>query len=556
MFGTLKGRILVILAVLAVAGFYLYSHGLKLGLDLQGGMHLALEVSDPNHTMTPKVRADATDRALEIIRNRINSFGVQEPLVQKVGSDRILVELAGIRDPARAKKVIEQTAFLQFELVKKGGEVMQDLPRIDRAVLASVGPEGVKAGAAGTPAGKQGAPQQTLNLIFGRKDSAAAGKDTTAGGSDTTKAGAAATASDTAAGAQDTVAAQRPFSSLLLESGSEGEFLVAENDVPAVTRYLSLPEVQRSLPRNTTLLWSAHPEGKGASLYRRLYALDDRPFLTGDQLEDAQAGRDPQFNQTIVSFQLNRRGGRTFQNVTSQHIGDLIAIVLDNKVYSAPVVQSEIGARGQIEMGQSPMTEARDLALVLRAGALPAPLHVVEERTVGPSLGADSVSKGKLAGIAGILIVILIMLGYYHFAGFLAVTALCSYVLVVLGGLAAFNATLTAPGIAGFILSIGMGVDANVLIFERIREELTGGRTVRAAVDAGFQEAMSAIIDTHLTTLITALILYYVGTGAVRGFAVTLSVGIVASFFSSVFVTRTLFLLYMERRASTEPISI
>jgi preprotein translocase subunit SecD len=257
-----------------------------------------------------------------------------------------------------------------------------------------------------------------------------------------------------------------------------------------------------------------------------------------------------------VTFQMNRRGGRVFERVTGQHVGDNIAIVLDDQVYSAPVVKGQIGARGEIEMGQSPMTEARDLALVLRAGALPAPLRIIEERTIGPSLGADSVGEGKLALIVAVILVVGIMLAYYHFAGLLAVCALVTYVILVLGGLAAFRATLTAPGIAGFILSVGMGLDGNILIFERIREELQHGRTVRAAVDAGFHHAMSAIIDTHLTTLITALILYYVGTGPVRGFAVTLSVGIIASFFSSVFVTRTLLLLWLERRRTTAPLSI
>lgn len=278
--------------------------------------------------------------------------------------------------------------------------------------------------------------------------------------------------------------------------------------------------------------------------------------MKGSALEDAQAGRDPQFGQTIVTFQLNRRGGRTFERVTGAHIGDRIAILLDNQVQSAPVVQSQIGARGQIEMGQSPMEEARDLALVLRAGALPAPINIIEQRSVGPSLGADSIAKGKLAGIVGVLLVILLMIGVYRLSGVLAVMALGGYVLLVLGGLAAFGATLTAPGIAGFILSVGMAVDANVLIFERTREELLAGKTVRLAVDEGFHHAMSAIIDSNLTTVITGLILFEVGTGPVRGFAVTLVIGVLASFFSAVFVTRTLMLLYLQTRSGLKHLSI
>jgi preprotein translocase subunit SecD len=203
-------------------------------------------------------------------------------------------------------------------------------------------------------------------------------------------------------------------------------------------------------------------------------------------------------------------------------------------------------------MGNATLAEARDLALVLRAGALPAPIRIIEERTVGPSLGADSIRKGQIAGIIGIIGVILIMIGYYRFAGFLSIVALSIYMALVLGGLAGLGAVLTFPGIAGLVLSIGMAVDANVLIFERIREELAAGRSPRTAVSEGFGHALSAIVDSNLTTLITAVILYYIGTGPVRGFAVTLGIGILASMFTAIFVTRTLFLLYLERRGATQ----
>lgn len=224
---------------------------------------------------------------------------------------------------------------------------------------------------------------------------------------------------------------------------------------------------------------------------------------------------------------------------------------------SAPVIRDRIGARGQIEMGQgTPLEEARELALVLRAGALPARINIIEERTVGPSLGQDSIDQGELAGLVGIMLVVGIMLTYYRMAGFLAVGALCFYVVLVLGGLAALDATLTVPGIAGLILSVGMAVDANVLIFERIREELAAGRATRTAVDEGFQHALSAIVDSNITTLFTALILFNFGTGPVRGFAVTLSIGIVASFVSALYVTRTLFLIYLSGKKASDPISI
>jgi protein-export membrane protein SecD len=533
MFGTLKGRILVILGVLALAGWFYFDNGLKRGLDLQGGMHLALEVEDRDGTLTPEARADATDRALKIIRTRIDQFGVEEPLIQKAGDDRIIVELPGIDDEERAKSILQQTAYLEFQLVRSGRELIEALPRIDRAIVQAVGVEGLPQGA---QEGER--PREALEeLLFGR------GEDT-------------AQTEATEATRTDSVAAARPLSAILLDSGNDGEFLVAQENVATVNRYLALPEVQRLLPRGTVLRWAESSEGVGAQLYRRLYLLESRPFMTGEYLENATAGRDPQFNQTIVSFQLSRRGGRIFEQVTGENIGNRIAIVLDGQVYSAPVVQSRIGAQGQIELGQASLQEANDLALVLRAGALPAPLRIIEERTVGPSLGADSIEQGKIAGIVGIALVILIMVGYYRVAGALAVAALAYYVALVIGGLAAFHATLTAPGIAGLILSVGMAVDANVLIFERIREELAAGRAVRTAVDEGFRNAMSAIVDSNLTTLITALILFQFGTGPVRGFAVTLSIGIVASFFTAVYVTRTLFLLYLKRKRAVEAISI
>ena len=278
--------------------------------------------------------------------------------------------------------------------------------------------------------------------------------------------------------------------------------------------------------------------------------------MTGEALEDALAARDPQFNQAQVQFELNRAGGRDFERFTSQNVGNHLAILLDDEVISAPVVRDRIGSRGQIDMGNAPLEEARDLALVLRAGALPAPLEIMEERTVGPSLGQDSIDQGELAGIVGLIVVVTIMVGYYRVAGLLAVLALTVYVVLVLGGLAGLNATLTLPGIAGLILSVGMAVDANVLIFERVREELAAGRATRTAVDEGFGHALSAIVDANITTLITALILFQFGTGPVRGFAVTLSIGIVMSFFSALYVTRTFFLVYLTRKTASDPISI
>jgi preprotein translocase subunit SecD len=568
MLSTIKGRLVLIGALLLVCAWALFPKQgpdgkdispINLGLDLQGGMHLAVEIDDPNQTLDAQQRADAIDRTLTTIRNRINQFGVREPTIQKAGNDRIIVELAGIENPERAKEVIEKTAFLEFKIVKSGDELRRALPRMDRAIVDTLGPQSLATpGLSGEPAGEQ---QPGLEEILkgGAADTgAASGADTARSGSG--GAGHDSAASDTAAGAgSDTTGTSlRPLSALLLESGNPGEFLVAQQDVPTVETYLALPQVQSAVPRNTDLTWGATPVGEGGNSYLPLYVLTKQPMVTGDQLADAgPATRDPTYNQPVVPFTMTRRGARMFERGTSRHVGDFMAIVLDGKVQSAPVIKQTLSRRAQIEMGTgSSLQEAQDLALVLRAGALPVKIKIVEERTVGPSLGADSIRKGKLAFGIGILAVVVIMIAYYRVAGVMAVGALAFYVVLVLGGLAGLRATLTLPGIAGLILSVGMAVDANVLIFERIREELARGKSERTAVGEGFQEAMSAIVDSNLTTLITAVILFQFGTGPVKGFAVTLSIGIVASFFTAIFVTRTLFMIYLERHRTGEPVSI
>ncbi|MDH3223884.1 MAG: protein translocase subunit SecD [Gemmatimonadota bacterium] len=549
MFTSVRGRIVVILASIALAVGYLATNGLKQGLDLQGGMHLVLEIDDPEGTLTPERRADAIDRAERIIRTRIDEFGVEEPLIQKVGTDRIIVELAGLDDESRAKEVINQQAYLEWKLVLETSELDGSLERLDRAVVAAIGVEGLRAMGRATEA----APASRIeDLLFN------AGGDSTAAADSTAAEGEEAQAveePEEAADEQEPELNFRPFTGLL-NTGDVGSYLVDAADIQTAQDFMALPEFQRALPRNVSLHWGWDSIARGGRFYRELYVLEEDAFLTGDMLEDATANRDPQFNQAQVLFELNRRGGRRFQEVTGAHVGDRIAILLDNEVVSAPVVRDRIGASGSIDLGTADMSEATDLALVLRAGALPAPLRILEQRTVGPSLGQDSIDQGRIAGIVGIVMVLFIMIAYYRLAGALAIVALAIYLLLVLGGLSAMEATLTLPGIAGLILSIGMAVDANVLIFERIREELAAGRATRTAVDEGFANALSAIVDANLTTLITGLILFQFGTGPVRGFAVTLCIGIVASFFSAIYVTRTLFILYMSGRKASDPISI
>ncbi len=559
MLKSLRGRIIFIAVILGICGYYIYANGLKLGLDLQGGMHLVVEIDDPDGTLTDEARADAIDRAETVLRTRIDELGVEEPLIQKVGSDRIIVELAGISDENQAKDVIRRAAFLEFKLVRSWVDFAPDLPRIDRVIVATLGADSLSSLGRDVQA-----PTSSIEeLLFGADasaegDSAAAEEGGAEAGEDAAvDAEAEQVAQDDAPEAEeDDSAVLSPFTALLNQGSEDGVYLVAEEDVEAAELFLSIPEVQRAMPRDISLQWGMDPVALTGRIYRQLYVLNEDAFITGQMLENAVSARDQQFNTPQVQFELSRRGGRRFAEVTGQNVGEFLAIVLDGEVVSAPVIRDRIGARGQIELGGSTLQEASDLALVLRAGALPAPLRIMEERTVGPSLGQDSVDQGRIAGMIGIVLVVLIMCSYYRVAGVLSVFALGVYVVLVLGGLAMFGATLTVPGIAGLILSVGMAVDANVLIFERIREELDAGRAVRTAVEDGFGNALSAIVDANLTTLITALILFQFGTGPVRGFAVTLSIGILASFFTALYVTRSFFFMYLSRKRATDPISI
>ncbi|MXY29955.1 MAG: protein translocase subunit SecD [Gammaproteobacteria bacterium] len=558
MLKSLRGRIIFIAVILGICGYYIYANGLKLGLDLQGGMHLVVEIDDPDGTLTDEARADAIDRAETVLRTRIDELGVEEPLIQKVGSDRIIVELAGISDENQAKDVIRRAAFLEFKLVRSWVDFAPDLPRIDRVIVATLGADSLSSLGRDVEAPTSSIEELLFGAASEEGDSAAAEEGgAEAGESAAVDAEAEQVAQDDAAEAEeDDSAVLSPFTALLNQGSEDGVYLVAEEDVEAAELFLSIPEVQRAMPRDISLQWGMDPVGLTGRIYRQLYVLNEDAFITGQMLENAVSARDQQFNTPQVQFELSRRGGRRFAEVTGQNVGEFLAIVLDGEVVSAPVIRDRIGARGQIELGGSTLQEASDLALVLRAGALPAPLRIMEERTVGPSLGQDSVDQGRIAGMIGLVLVVLIMCTYYRVAGILSVFALGVYVVLVLGGLAMFGATLTVPGIAGLILSVGMAVDANVLIFERIREELDAGRAVRTAVEDGFGNALSAIVDANLTTLITALILFQFGTGPVRGFAVTLSIGILASFFTALYVTRSFFFMYLSRKRATDPISI
>src|SRR6266700_2809980 len=495
---------------------------INLGLDLQGGIHLALEV-DQSKGPVPDC-ADAISRAERVVRSRIDQFGTTEPVVQIVGRCRLVVELPGEKDPARAKGIIQRTAFLEFRITDMQNLFRDAIPEIDRALREA----GVRA------PGQAGAGAANVAPLFG---------------ADTAKGKAAKDTTD--------LNAPGALSSLLFQGSMPGEYLVPEEQVPVAESLLARPEVQRLIPRGIELKWGTEVASRAARTYRALYAVEDRPIITGEELEKAQAQRDPMTNQSVVNFTLSRRGGRIFERETGRHVQDYMAIILDGRVQGQPpVIKSQIGQHGQIELGAKPLQDAQDLALVLRAGALPAPLTIVEERTIGPSLGKDSINDGIRAGVVGVVLVIVIMVGYYRLSGVLAVSALGLYVLFTLAGLAWFGFTLTLPGLAGLVLSVGIAVDANVLIFERIREELQHGKLVRTAVDEGFTHAMSAIIDSNVSTALTAFILYLVGTGPVQGFAITLIIGIAASMVTAIFVVRTFYMIWLQRRPDMATLSV
>jgi preprotein translocase subunit SecD len=557
---TLKYRIFVIIALIIASAAALFPRNvtervkgpngfvydtvrrvpLKRGLDLKGGMHLALEVDESKGRVADK--ADALDKALTVVRTRIDQFGVSEPLVQKSGDDRIIVELPGIDDPQRAQEVVQKSAFLQFQITDKTQALEKVLPRLD-AIVKTAGAQVASNTATPAAAAAQAPPKAPATDLFTTDTTAKKAADSAK--SDSAK-------SDTAAAAPT----GGGFSKLIQQGQMPGEYYVAQTDIPMLESYLSNPAVQAALPPGKVIRFGSDSSQIANRLYRTMYVLDAKPIITGENLIDAKPNTSPT-EGTIVEFQFNNEGGRKFRNETSRHIKDYMAIVLDDRVMGRPpVIQSAIGSRGQITMGGRDLQAASDLALVLRAGSLPTPLKIAEVRQIGASLGQDSINKGITAGIIAIFLVVGVMVIYYRFSGMLAVAALVLYVLFTLAVLAGFGAALTLPGLAGFVLSIGIAVDANVLIFERIREELAHGKTVRTAVDEGFRHAMSAIVDSNVATALTAAVLYQYGTGPVRGFAVTLLAGIAASMVTSIFVVRTFYMIWLNRSQSTQTLSI
>jgi len=392
----------------------------------EGGIRRLVLILDSKEAEYTKKRA--IDQALEIIRNRVDQFGVSEPEITQQGTDRILIQLPGIKDSQRAISLIGRTALLEFKLVDEEGN-------IDEALKGNI-----------------------------------------------------------------------PLGDIIL--------------------YNKSIDPQTGAARKTP------------------YLLKEKTLMTGEYLKDARVAIDSQFNEPYVTLEFDDIGGKLFEQITGQNVKKRLAIILDDNVYSAPVIQEKIGGgRAQIT-GRFDMKEAGDLAIVLRAGALPAPVKVIEERTVGPSLGQDSIRQGIVATLISGVLIVAFMIFYYRISGIFADVALTLNIVFTLATLAIFRATLTLPGIAGLVLSVGMAVDANILVHERIKEELRWGKTIRAAIDQGYHRAFVTIIDSNLTTLIAGVLLYQFGTGPVRGFAVTLCIGLVANIFTAVYYTRWMFDFY------------
>ncbi len=552
---------------------------IKLGLDLQGGMRVVLEVNIPKlledlaknkdetfYTIINEVHSEAKvsdqpitsillrkfeergirlsryygsirdnneeiisrldeeavnaiDRAVEVVRNRVDQYGVSEPTIQKQAATRIIVELPGVSKEAEVRQLLQGTALLEFKLLKDPEIVNRVTESIDKYL-----------------AGKQIA--DTVEQ-------------------DTTKIAAAKDTNDiiipeTTTQAEADAAKEHPFFFLARPDPQiPGEFFVAEENREKVNRLLKRPDIQKLIPTDMVFLWSAKhafiAEGKK---WFKLYPVKKEAELTGGVIVNARATIDPNYNTPVVNMEMNAEGARDWARITGANIEKRIAIVLDNAVFSAPVVRQKIiGGNSQIE-GMDNIEEARLLEIVLKAGALPAPVEIIQQQTVGPSLGQDSISKGINSSLLALVFTILFMIIYYNKAGSIADFALMFNVAFILAVLAAFQGTLTLPGIAGMILTMAIAVDANVLIFERIREESVTGKTLRAAIDAGYSKAWTAIFDSNLTTFFTGVILYNFGSGPIQGFALTLMIGIVASLFSAIVITRVIFNILTERNSN------
>jgi preprotein translocase subunit SecD len=519
-------RLVLVFAVLVTAIIYvlpsfipaLWPHKqINLGLDLQGGMHLVLEVD------TEKVVESTTERISQEIREQLKKKRIRHVSVDPIEGSRISIEVKKEESIDKLKAVLDDEFRDLRELSKTeaGGTyaTVMDIPDNDREQI------------------KKLAVDQALETIRNRIDQFGVAEP------------------DIRRQGERRILIQLPgISETQRAKDLIGKTALLEFKLVDDTRSVDAA-VKGTIPPGRELLYRVEEDPQTQRTSKTPFLLQKRSLLTGASLTDARVEIDSQFNEPYVSINFDKKGARIFERITGDNVNKRLAIVLDNSVYSAPVIQEKI-AGGQARItGRFSDAEARDLAIVLRAGALPAPVNILEERTVGPSLGADSIRKGLISMIIGGILVIVFMVIYYKMAGLIADIALFLNILLIAAGLSGFGATLTLPGIAAIILTIGMAVDANVIIFERVREELTLGRTPRAAVTAGYDRATLTILDANVTTLIAAVVLFQFGTGPIRGFAVALSLGVVASMFTALIVSRLIF-EYVLMNKSTKTLSI
>ena len=456
--------------------------------------------------------ADSINRIIEIIQNRVDQFGVAEPTIQKQGNNRVIVELAGVQDSERARDLLQSTALLELMIVKDIESTNTIVRQIDN--LAAMNVEKTN---------------DDVDQLFDTNNS------------DENSLG---------------------FSSLLIAVGSD--LAISTSNLSKLQNILNQDNVKQVLDATGSLFLTSNSAitlindfGEEEEVYL-LYHLVDNAELTGGVIEDAQmrlSQSGVSAGQATVQVEMSNEGSREWARITGSNINKRIAIVLDKKVHMAPVIRSQIFGGGTVIEGMDSIQEAEDIAIVLRAGSLPVPVTIQEERTVGASLGADSVSKGTYSMLVGLLIVILFIIFYYKLSGFIASFAVIWTLILLLGILALLGATLTLPGIAGLILTVGMSVDANVIIFERIKEELRNGKSVRSAIDAGYERAITTIVDANLTTGIAAAVLYQYGSGPIKGFATVLFWGIIVSMFTAIIVTRFIF-DYVTSKRTIEKLSI
>lgn len=474
---------------------------INLGLDLQGGINLALEVQ------TEKAVEGTVERARSDLRQTLRSEKIRHGEIRPAGRTGITLPLLNSGDLDNLRKVIEKNyPDIKIQSTAEEGNRTNVTLGLSDESASEIRKQSV---------------QQALETIRNRIDQFGVSEP------------------DIRLQGEDRILIQLPG---VTDTQRAKELIgkTAQLEFKLLDEEHSVAQAQQGdVPPGDVVLYSSQPTGEENR--PEAYLVRKETLLTGAYLQDARVQIDQQFNEPYVTIDFDRKGAQIFERVTGENVKKRLAIVLDNKVYSAPVIQERIPGGTARITGRFSMQEAHDLAIVLRAGALPAPVHIVEERTVGPSLGKDSINKGLFSMLVGGALVVLFMGIYYKFAGMVANAALILNIALIAAGLAAFQATLTLPGIAGIILTIGMAVDANVIIFERIREELRLGKTPASAIDAGFERATVTVIDANLTTLIAALVLYQFGTGSVKGFAVTLSLGVLASMFTALFVCRMIF---------------